>query len=141
MKRVKVREAECRDLKEFGEWLYANRKLNHFDPNIFGYKSTRILAAEDRDGLVLFLPYQMVLMTDSLAPKPGVSKLKKGLALRECIYSLIDHARESGIGEIYFVATDKETEDFAVSQKYEVIEGKLMRLTVSTFPERNSRPQ
>jgi hypothetical protein len=141
MKRIRVNDARAANVREFNEWMYRNRDKNHFDPEMFTYPSMHILAAEDNDGLVLFLPFHAVIMSDSLAPKPGASRLKISLALRECVYRLLEEAKRYGAGEIYFVAQDEETKQFAKSQGYEEMQGTVMRLKAKDVPTLEDRPQ
>jgi hypothetical protein len=139
MKKVKTRQLIETDIKLFGEWLYLNRELNRFDPDIFTYGSTRVIAVAEDDDPVMFVPYQIVILMESVAPNPRASPMKRALALKQFQAYLIDLAAASGIGEIYFVATDKDMESIAKRHGYEEVEGTLLRLKPHNFNPRKLR--
>jgi hypothetical protein len=144
--KTKVRFAGKEDALQLVEWLHANRELNQYDPEILSYDSTRVLAVEMNDETIMYLPYQLTIMTDSLAPKPGLSKRKKAVGLREAIHGVVRIAKASHLGEIYFIGSDDETVEFAKQHGYEEVKGaRLMRLKprhmVPALPEEAAKEQ
>jgi hypothetical protein len=130
MCKFKVREALRKDIKLFSEWLYANRDKNHFDVDVFGYKSTRILAVEKNGEPAGFLPLQFTLMTDAFAPKPGMSKLGIAMVLKTALHEVARLAKKFEIGEIHFLCDpkDEETMSLALAHGYEALNLQVMRL-------------
>lgn len=118
------------DVRTLVEWIHANREKNHYDPDIFTYDSTRIVAVE-KDGVPeMFLPFQFTIMTDSLAPKPARTKPEIARALKEAIYFVVRLAKKKKIGEVYFLAdpADKQTIAFAKAHGYDELNLRVMRL-------------
>ena len=127
------RFATTDDIPNVVEWIHANREKNHYDPEIFQYDSTRVMAV-DKDGIPeLYLPFQFTIMTDALAPRPGRFKREIAVALKNAIHAVVRLAKKSKIGEIYFLCDpeDKETEEFAKAHGYECLNLKVMRLKPS----------
>ena len=108
MHQYTAREAMAADLPNFIEWMHANRGKNKYDPTIFGYESTRVLVV-DKDGEPeCFLPYQLTIMTESLAPRPARTKRETALALKTAIHSIARIAKQSKIGEIFFLSDPED---------------------------------
>lgn len=123
MPTVTTRYAHNADAPQLVEWLHANREKNKYDPDIFSYDSTRVLAVDVDGETVMYVPFQLVLMSDSLAVKPGLSKAKTALGLKAVIHELIRKAKSSRIGEIHFQGSDSETVEFAKRHGYEEMTG------------------
>lgn len=130
MRQYTARMATTEDAPRLAAWLHENRDKNHYDPTIFGYDSTRVIAV-DRDGeTVGYLPYQLTIMTDALAPKPGRTLPEIARFLKEAIHAVVRIARQSRIGEVYFLCApeDTATAEFARKHGYEEIPFKVFRL-------------
>jgi hypothetical protein len=126
----KARVAGAGDIMNCVEWIHANRSKNHYDPDIFKYESTRFMAV-DKDGTPDgYLPYQLVIMTDSFAPRPGRTLPELALILKEALHAIVRVAKQSRIGEVYFLCApeDEETRKFAITHGYEELPFKVMRL-------------
>ena len=130
--RLKASAAMAADTPEFIEWLHANREQNKYDPATFTYPSTEVLKVADESGSVLFLPYTRGIVTESLAPRPGLSRRETALGLKCAIHEVVRRARADGIGEVFFIATDSATQSFAEAHGYEPMPAgfTLMRLKV-----------
>lgn len=125
-----ARLASKDDIPRLVEWIHANRKQNHYDPEIFQYDSTRVMAA-DKDGEpVCYLPFQFTILTDALAPEPARTKEEIAQALKAVIHEVVRLAKKSKIGEIYFLCdpADTETKEFAEAHGYEELNLRVMRL-------------
>lgn len=134
MREVYVRPANETDIPNLSDWLARNAGRNHADADAMSYPSTSVLAAYDNDGVLMYLPLQMTVMMESLAPNPALSNSKHALALREMVKTIMFTARTKGIGEIYFLLdeNDKALERFARKHGFDVIPTglKAMRLKV-----------
>ncbi len=130
---MKASSATAADQPEFVEWLHANREQNHYDPGMFAYGSTQVLKVADESGPVLFLPYTHGLVTESLAPRPGLSRREMALGLKAAIHEVVRTAKADGIGEVFFVATDAATQHFAEAAGYTPMPAgwTLMRLKIA----------
>jgi hypothetical protein len=136
MKRIKARQLKKDDIALFNEWLYANRDLNTFDPEIFRYESTRILAADDGSEPVMYMPYHLTIVLESLAPNPTASRQQRALAIRELVHEIADTATKLGVGEIWFAGTDQHLIDFAQDHGFEVMNAKVLKAKTSTLCRR-----
>lgn len=118
------------EIPTFAAWLHANRDKNHYDPDIFKYDSTRVVAVEKDGSPMLYLPFQFTIMTDALAPKPARTLPEIAKALKEAIHFVVRLAKKSKIGEIYFLCDpeDKHTLAFAKAHGYEELNLRVMRL-------------
>ena len=130
MRKAKLKQFARSDIPLLAAWLFENRQQNHFDPDVMEYASTRILSTTDKDGPVMYLPYQLVFMLESIATRPGVSKGKVALSLQECFDMLVTNSEQFGIGEIYTVATEPTILEFAKAHGFEEMEGTLLRIKV-----------
>jgi hypothetical protein len=128
MHTLQARQAKVTEFPQLVEWMHANRGANRYDPDIFTYRSVRTLAVDQDDEPILYLPYMLTITTESLAPKPGASKREIAIGLREAIHQVVRIAKKSGIDEIYFMASDQETVDFAKKHGYEELPFRPMRL-------------
>jgi hypothetical protein len=124
-----ARQASGEEFPQLVEWMHANRAANRYDPEIFSYHSTRVIAVDRDEEPILYLPYQLVIMTESLAPRPGLSKRETAVGLRAAIHHVARIAKHSKIAEMYFLGTDDETVEFAKQHGYEEVKDvRVMRL-------------
>jgi hypothetical protein len=128
-----ARFASTNDIRNCVEWIHANREKNHYDPEIFQYDSTRVVAVDKDGSPMMYLPYQLTIMTDALAPKPARTFPEIARGLKEAINFVVRLAKKSKIGEVYFLADpeDKATIDFACAHGYERLNLVPMRLKPS----------
>jgi hypothetical protein len=131
MHNVNARFAEVTDIPKLAEWLYLNRKKNKFDPEVFQYDSSRIMAMELDGSPAMYQPYQLVIMLEGLAPKPGLTPLETALLLREGLHAVARVAKVSHIDEVYFLSGDEETITFAEAHGFTELKTlKVLRLKV-----------
>lgn len=130
MRKYAAREALASDLNNFVAWMHENRNRNGYDPSIFGYQATKVIAVDKDGNPMCYLPYQYTIMTESLAPKPARTKGEIARALQVAIHEVARRARASGIGEIYFLSDpeDVHTRAFAKTHGYEELPLMVMRL-------------
>lgn len=105
----------------------AAQGINLFDPAVMDYPTTRTVVAHNGEPL-MYMPYQQVLMMESLAPKPGISPIEEGLALREITKSVALLASQAGIREAYFLCKDERVVKFASAHGFEVLPWTTMRM-------------
>jgi hypothetical protein len=95
----------------FVKWLYDNREINHFDPELI--KISKIFVAFDETGPLMFLPVREALILDSVAPNP---EMTNGVAA-ECFVALHhvleDRVREAGALEMAFIGGEGGLGEFA----------------------------
>ena len=122
-----VRLARPDEAKQFIEWATANPN-NEFDPEVMRFPTTFTLAAYDKTGVLAYMPVQSPYMLESVASRPGLDKRLVASALKEFTQAVVTQAHAKGVGEIYFLGTDKDTDEFATNQVYERLPYTVYRL-------------
>jgi hypothetical protein len=138
MHEYKARLAAQEEIPNIVEWTHANRGKNFYDPEIFQYDSTRIMAVDQDGSPIGYLPFQATIMTESLAPKPARTLREIAMMLKMAILQIAGWAKSAGMGEIYFLShpDDVETREFAKAHGYEELNLRVMRLKL-----KNVNPQ
>lgn len=124
---VFCREREITDT-QFIEWVVANIERNRFEPEILGYKATRVIEAFAGDKTLLYMPTQQCTVLDSAAVNPEASKLERAAALKQITQTVAWEARRQGQGEVLFMCSDPETAEFATHHGYELLETPFCRM-------------
>lgn len=114
----------------FIDWALENSSANAFDPEVPAFPSSRTWCAFDSDGPLAFQTAQQPMMLESLAPRPGSSKLQIAGALRELTQNAVSQAILSGVGEIYFLGSDEETSKFAENHIFERLPYSVYRVKI-----------
>lgn len=127
-KPIFVRMIRPEESKMFIDWALENSSANAFDPDVPAFPSSRTWCAFDSDGPVAFQTAQQPMMLESLAPRPGSSKLQIASALRELTQNAVTQASIIGIGEIYFLGSSDDTNKFAANHVFEEVPMKIFRL-------------
>jgi len=136
MKPVFVRPAKSEDSQEFLDWSLAGVN-NGFDPEVPRYGTTVTFAAFTSDGPLAFLPMQMPIVLESLAVKPGATPLEIATALRELVQTAVTQCHIRGVGEIWFIGTNDDTNRFAEhSGIFTKVEYPVYRLKVSDLDKK-----
>lgn len=130
MKQIWVRFAEAKDEPQFAEWVKAAQEINLFDPSVMSYPTTKTLCAHTDEEAKLFMPYQLTLTMESLAPKPGIAPIEEALALREIAKAINVLASQAAIREVYFLCKDERVVKFAENHGFEKLPYTTMRLKV-----------
>lgn len=130
MKKIYVRPAQEQDKQLYFDWAVEST-VNEFDPQVALYPSSSTWCAYDSEGPVAYQTLQQPLMLESLAPRPGADKFKIASALKELTQNAITFAHSKGVGEIYFLGSDEDTDKFAVQQIFEELPYKVYRLRIS----------
>lgn len=130
MKQMWVRFAEAKDDAKFTDWVGKAAAINLFDPGIMEYPCTKVLVAHTREEEKLFMPYQLTLTMESLAPKPDIAPIDEALALRELTKAVALLASQANIREVYFLCKDERVVKFAEAHGFEKLPFTTMRLKV-----------
>jgi hypothetical protein len=125
--RVYVRPIHPQESEMFLGWALENSKGN-FDPETPRFPSSRTWCAYDKDGPLVFQTVQQPLMLESLAIRPGASKEQVASAMKELTQNAITQAHLGGSGEIYFLSSDKDTDEFASNKIFEELPYRVLRV-------------
>lgn len=147
MKTIWVRPERLNDRQKLVEWE-AKGQNNYFDPDVLSYPATTALVAHS-DHIILYLPVQKVIMLESLAINPEVGKDGKPLvtdhevsvALKEAVINLAFEGQVNGVGEIYFMGTNEQTNKFAAKHGFEQLPWVPYRIKTFRLGETNENLQ
>lgn len=128
-KPVFVRPVRPGEAQTYFDWATEN-KVNEFDPQVALFPSSSTWCAFDRDGPLAFQTLQRPFVLESLAPRPGATKLQIASALKELTQNAVTQAVINGIGEIYFLGSDSATNEFASSHIFEEVPMKVYRAKI-----------
>lgn len=126
-KPIFVRSTRPEEAQMFFDWAKENTH-GEFDPEVARFKSSVTWCAYDKDGPLVFQTAQRPIMLESLAPRPGANKLQIASAMRELTQNAVTQASISGAGEIYFLGSSEETNEFAMNHIFEEVKMKVFRL-------------
>ncbi len=129
MNRVYVRPAQSHEGQLVFDWGTENAKGN-FDPEVARFGSSITWCAYDKDGPLCFQTIQRPLMLESLAPLPGATKQQITSAMNELSQSAITRSHIVDAGEIYFLGSDEDTDEFATNHIFEELPYKVFRLKI-----------
>ena len=127
---VYIRPAQEQDKQLFFDWA-TESSINEFDPQVPLYPSSSTWCAYDSEGPLAYQTLQQPLMLESLAPRPGADKFKIASALKELTQNAITQAHLKGVGEIYYLSSDPETDALASNQIFEELSFKVYRVRIS----------
>lgn len=125
---LKLRVAKPEDGPLILEWLKANHQ-NEWNPSFLSKPGITYLCSYNDDGPVAFIPLaevmmfegdqpKRVLMLESFAPKPGISRLIKAQALRDFTKSALLLGSIRGISAVYFLDGAGGVDAFAENNHY-----------------------
>lgn len=100
---------------EMCEWMEKGTD-NYFDPEVLQYPTTKLIAAKSKSKTIMYMPFQMAAVLESLAINPNATKHEIAVALRTIITSLSLLLQTNGVGEMYFLGSNKDTNEFAMKQ-------------------------
>lgn len=124
-----VRPVRQNEAQMYFDWAMETPN-NEFDQDVALFPSSRTWVAYDKEGPLGFQTIQRPLMLESLARRPGLSKLQQAAVLRELTQNAVTQAYAEGAGEIYFLGSDPETDEFASNWIFERVNLPLYRLKV-----------
>lgn len=125
-----VRPARDNDGQMYFDWMKENEDKNAFDPAVATYPSSNTFCAYDKNGPVAYQTVQRPLVLESFAPRPGATDAQKAIALRELTQNAVTQAHIAGVGEIWFLGSDPETDEFATNQIFERVPYPVYRVKV-----------
>ena len=124
---MNVRGAGPQDAQNYADWLQSTPS-NLYDPAVYQYPTTTTLVVEHKDEPVLMNSFQGTMTIESLAVKPGLSKLKEAAALNELFEAWQRIAAKTGIKEIYFTCADPNVGAFVEGRGWERLKNPVYRV-------------
>lgn len=117
-----VAQMDSIERDEFAEWVWIERDLNMFDPDVIRYPRATMLKASNGEGALVYIPLQPVLMYDAIAAKPGLDAKKQALAMWRIVELVDQIQRDLGYGESYFLCRDDRVADICLKHGFEEVE-------------------
>jgi len=127
MKPQFVRLAREDEAQMYFDWC-SESSVNEFDPEVAKFPSSATWVSYDKDGPVAFQTIQRPLVLESLGPRPGLSNLQTAQALKELTQNAVSQAHLQGAGEIWFLGSDPDTDEFARNWIFEKVDMPLYRV-------------
>ncbi len=103
------------------------------DADVLAYPATTILVAEDGKDTV-FMPVQTAFLFETMGYKEGISDLALASAMKLFTQILVWEGRKAGHGELYFIGTNEETNQFALNNGFEEVKYRVFRLRHEATP-------
>jgi len=117
---LKLRFATPEDSDEIIEWLN-NSEHNEYNPETLKSKSLRILCSYDKEGSQQYGLINKVLMLDSTAQRPGISRLNAAQSFRDFTKAALLMASGEGINEVYAIDLGGGLADMAINHHYKLL--------------------
>ena len=121
-----VRGAGPQDAQTYADWLQSTPS-NLYDPAVYQYPTCTTLVVEHKNEPVLMNSFQGTMTIESLAVRPGLSKLREAAALSELSEAWRKIAAETGIKEIYFTCADERVGQFVEGRGWERLKTPVYR--------------
>lgn len=119
MKNITVRAAEPRDAERYADWLTAAADINLVDQAVYSYPTCNTVVVEKEGEPVLMNSFQLCIVMEALAPKPGLSPLDEARALKKLFDGIKAVAEASGIKEVLFGCKDPRVDKFVTGRGFE----------------------
>lgn len=116
---MNIRMVKETDIQQLLQWSKDNADKNGFDPATLLYPTTDIVAVENGNGPIVFLPVHNVGMLESIAPSPEASKEELSRAILKAVAHIAIRGRTRGVRELYFLASDPELASLAERAGFE----------------------
>jgi len=128
MKNVTVRDAEPKDAPNYADWLEAASDINLVDKAVYSYPTCNTLVVEKSDEPVLMNSFQLCIVMEALAPKPGLPPMDEARALKALFDSIKRVAEASGIKEVLFGCKDPRVDKFVTRHGFEKLSFPVYRI-------------
>lgn len=116
------------DFEKLITWGKANPA---WDTQVLSYPTSFVLVAFNNTGTLGFLPVQRAMIMEAAAFHPLVTDPQKALILKELSHELIMQTFVQGSGEIYFLGTNQNTNDFAERQGFSRLHEPMYRVRLT----------
>lgn len=110
MKQVYLRPYNPKNKSEaskFAKWLYEQRGLNRFNPDLLAKGQLQVSTLFDDTGIVGFVSKSNVYFLNHWAFHPDLTPQRKSEALRSAQHHFVTKAAEENVPDIYFHPSDE----------------------------------
>jgi len=127
VRQLKVRYITPDDSKKFIEWIN-NTPANLYDAEVLKYPTLKVVCSYGENGPVAFLPFQRVLMLESLAVNQEAAVIETAQAFRDLVKAAELDASGTQCKEMYFICKDENVLRVAQGHGFERIEFPVVRM-------------
>lgn len=128
-----VRPARKGEGETFLEW---SKLVPGFDWEIAYQPGTFTLASFNKSKIISYTPVQQPFVIETVAHNPAATDLEVAQGMGEVVKFLVAQCYIKGVAEIYFLASDKDTAEFAANKIFEELPYKVFRVKVSDLEPR-----
>jgi hypothetical protein len=97
----------------FLRWLYEQRELNKFDPEMLKREQVKIYTLFDDEGFVGFTAISLAYVAEYQCWRPGVTDGVKAEALKSVQHFLVLKSAEGNVPNAFFRPSDERYSEFA----------------------------
>jgi hypothetical protein len=119
-----------KEAKLFVQWLYDQRELNQFNPQVVKSEQAKVYTLFDGTGIVGFVIAVTGIVADSWCFRPDLTDHDKARALKSVQHLLVTKAFEGNLPSLFLRPSDKKYIDFISGYGWKR-EDKLYRLDVA----------
>jgi hypothetical protein len=115
---VWIRQYDGKDKKERGlfiRWLYEQRELNKFDPEMLRREQVKIYTQLDATGIVGFTAISIAYVMEYQCWRPELPDVVKARALESVQHFLVTRAADGNVPNAFFRPSDERYAEFAKS--------------------------
>lgn len=133
MATIYVRPARNGEAKDFLNWSIGQEG---FDAEVAARPDTFTIAAYDKQKVIAYMPFHQPIMLETIAFNPEATELEKVSAMKELIQFVVAQCHLRGVSEIYFLGSDKSTNEFAQNHIFERVDYPVYRVKISDLEPR-----
>lgn len=97
----------AKEVEKFKTWLYEQRGLNKFNPDLITKGQLEVATQFDSSGIVSFVSKSNVYFLNHWAFRPDTTPQKKSQALRSAQHYFVGKAAAENVPDIYFHPSDE----------------------------------
>lgn len=101
------------DRKKFIEWLYSQRELNRFDPEMLQRDQVSISTLFDESGIIGFVVASTAIFLEYLVFRPDLPDPTRAKGLQAFQHVLVNNATGKNVPDAYFRPSDERYASFA----------------------------
>jgi hypothetical protein len=117
------------EVKKFADWLYEQRALNKFNPDLLRKGQLEVFTVFDDTGIIGFVSKSSVYFLNHWAFRPDLTPQRKSQALRSIQHHFVGKAAAENVPDIYFHPSDEHFADVITKQfKWSEVKDRLLHL-------------
>jgi hypothetical protein len=132
MNEITIREMKPEEAPLLVKWLYEHRQVNLVDFEPFRKNQVQIYVAEDKTGILCFIPIMHVYKFDALAPQPELAPFRLAKVCEEMIGFMKEKAAKENVPSIWVQPSDAHFSEFLQERGYDRVERETLCMNFNT---------